>query len=84
MSNLQVGWELLFVGMVVVFSILFLLMGLMTVMSKLVSKFSVASTPSAVPLNESAMDEELAAITAVITPFVESMGQCNIKIREIK
>lgn len=87
MSNIQVGLELLIVGMIVVFSVLLLLMVITIIMSKLIKpspQASMIQKEKAVVHNDTLVEEELAVVAAVIAPFVHSMGTCNLSIREVK
>lgn len=84
MTNLQVGLELLFVGMVFVFFVLLLLMGISILMSKLIHNAPQRSTGQ-LRVQEGELDEEeLAAVIAVVSPLIEYIGPYQVTISAAK
>jgi sodium pump decarboxylase gamma subunit len=74
MANLQVGLQLMVIGMGIVFLVLFLLMYIMKIMSALISNASAKQPPeSAAIVAERTDDEEIAVVMAVVAGMLEEV-----------
>jgi sodium pump decarboxylase gamma subunit len=71
MANLQVGLQLMIIGLGVVFLVLLLLMFIMKIMSALVHQADVPQLSVAAPVSAANTDDaELAVVIAVVTGMV--------------
>ena len=80
MTDLQVGLELLLTGLTVVFLVLFTLMIVMIIMSKLVAKGAIVNVSPPRQVENESFEQDVAAIMAVLSTKLPNDKQYIIKI----